>query len=362
MTPDQALSEIKDVAESLFRPRAETADREAPSPSGIVASNVRLLADRGYYGLGIDTRYGGMGSDDFTRREFTEVIAAACGVTAFTQQQFHSGGGFVGGSSNEGLKADLLPRLAAGETVCGIAFSHLRRRGAPVVTAKPVDGGYVVDGRAPWVTGWSFIDGIILGATVEKPDGVDHLFAYVPKSVSTLPTPALALHVMSASDTVEVDLNEVFVPSTNVIGMRPAEDLRRSDYCGISGHVFLPLGCARGSVRYLRELAAARQSDRLIEIADIFEREIDACRREAIIWNGSCADMPGYKEHALGARTLAIELAVRGAHAAVAATGGAAQMLDHAPQRLMREAVFYTTLAQTPDVQAGTLDRLVKNL
>ena len=71
--------------------------------------------------------------------------------------------------------------------------------------------------------------------------------------------------------------------------------------------------------------------------------------------------MPDYKEHAVGARTQSIELAVRAAHAAVAATGGTAQLLARAPQRLMREAVFYTTLAQTPDVQAGTLDRLTQS-
>jgi len=175
------------------------------------------------------------------------------------------------------------------------------------------------------------------------------------------PDAPVELHVMNASDTVEVQLTGLFVPQSHVISISPADKLRRNDYCGISGHVFLPLGCARGSVRYLRDLAAQRGNTKLADIADTFEREIDACRREAIQWNGSCADMPDYKEHAVGARTQSIELAVRAAHAAVAATGGTAQLLARAPQRLMREAVFYTTLAQTPDVQAGTLDRLTQS-
>jgi alkylation response protein AidB-like acyl-CoA dehydrogenase len=364
MTPEQALQEIKDLAENVFRPRAEAADREKPGPSGIVAENIRLLADCGYFGLGIDPRYGGMGADDWTRREFTEIVASACGVTAFTQQQFHSGGGFAGSSLSGSLKEELLPRLASGESICGVAFSHLRRRGKPLVTARAVDGGFIVNGKAPWVTGWSFIDGFTLGATVDLPGEASegqHLFAYVPlagNEAALKPGPPIELHVMTAADTVEVDVRDLFVPMSHVIGVRPAEDLRRNDYCGISGHVFLPLGCARGSIHYLRELAATRHNDKLIDIADVFEREVDACRREALTWNGSCADMPDYKEHALGARTWAIELAVRAAHAAVAATGGTGQIIDRAPQRLMREAVFYTTLAQTPDVQAGTLERL----
>jgi alkylation response protein AidB-like acyl-CoA dehydrogenase len=361
MTADEALTDIKELAAAIFRPRAEVADRERPSAGGVVAGNIRLLANRGYFGLGIEARYGGMGAGDQTRREFTEIIASACGVTAFTQQQFHSGGGFVGGSNNEELRAELLPKFAAGELVCGVAFSHLRRAGAPVVTARVVDGGFVVNGKAPWVTGWSFIDGFILGATLAEGALADHLFAYVSKSDTELSAgPPIELHVMTAGDTVEVDIHDMFVPNSRAIGVRPAEELRRSDYCGISGHVFLPLGCARGSVRYLRELASTRQSDRLAEIASTFEREVDACRQQALTWNGACADLPEYKEHALSARTWAIELAVRAAHAAVAATGGTGQMIDRAPQRLMREAVFYTTLAQTPDVQAGTLERLAE--
>lgn len=362
MTPDEALNQIAELAESVFRPRAEAADRELPRRGNVVAENIRVLAGRGYFGLAIDTEYGGMGADDWTRRDFTEIVAAACGVTAFTQQQFHAGGAFVGGSDNDALKQDLLPKFATGELVCGVAFSHLRRGGEPMVTAKAVPGGYIVSGRAPWVTGWSFFDGFILGATIPGIDGKpDHLFAYVPKNDPAIDAgPPIELHVMNAADTVEIDLRDLFVPASNVTGIRPAADLRRSDYCGITSHVFLPLGCARGSIRYLRDLAESRGGDRLREIAFGFDREVDNCRTQAVTWNGSCAEMPEYKDHALSARTGAIELAVRAAHAAVAATGGTAQIVDRAPQRLMREAVFYTTLAQTPDVQSGTLDRLAE--
>ena len=87
MTPDKAIDEIKDIAENVFRPNALAADREtppllgargqAPSATGVLSSNIRLLADRGYFGLSIDKRYGGMGADDFTKREFAEIIASA---------------------------------------------------------------------------------------------------------------------------------------------------------------------------------------------------------------------------------------------------------------------------------------------
>jgi alkylation response protein AidB-like acyl-CoA dehydrogenase len=351
------LDEARRLADEVFRPHAQDADQG--EIHGQVGRNVRMLADAGYYGLGIPTANGGMGADETTRREYTELMASACGVTAFVQQQLHAGGGFVGGGRSDALKQKMLPQFASGETLCGVAFSHLRRPGPPMVTAEPAPGGYTINGTAPWVTGWSLLDAFILGAAL--PNG-DHLFAYVSRAgneESLIPGPRIPLAVMNASDTVEVTCRDLWLPEELVLSERPAEALRRADFCGISGHVFLPLGCARGSVHYLQTLAEQRGSAAFADAAEQLNREIDTCRREALAWSGSCAELPDYKEHALHARAAAIVLAMRAAHAAVAATGGSAHLLSRPPQRLMREAMFYTTTAQTPDVQNGTLDLLI---
>lgn len=352
------LHDARRMAEAVFRPQAEAADQG--TIQGIVGANIRLLADAGYFGLGIAPERGGMGADEATRREFTELMASACGVTAFTQQQLHAGGGFVGGGRSEELKAELLPEFAAGRNLCGVAFSHLRRPGPPMLRAERADGGFRLNGIAPWVTGWSLLDSFILGATVAV-DG-SHLFAYVPKAGNEdalTPGPVIPLAVMNASDTLEITVGELFVPDAHVLSERPADALKRGDFCGITGHVFLPLGCARGSVHYLRTLADKRGRDTLNAVADEFAREIDAVRHEALTWSGACAELPDYKEHALHARASAILLAERAAHATVTATGGSAHLLSSPPQRLFREAMFYTTTAQTPDVQSGTLDLLL---
>lgn len=355
---EQILAEARRLADEVFRPNAEKADQG--DIQGQVAENVRLLGEAGYFGLGISPNFGGMGADDVTRREFTELMASACGVTAFTQQQLHAGGGFVGGARSEALRRAKLPLFASGRELCGVAFSHLRRPGTPMVTAERVDGGYRVSGIAPWVTGWGLLDSFILGA-VRLPQN-DHIYFYVPKAgneATLQPGPRIPLVVMNASDTVEVTLDQVFLPDEYALYERPAEALKRGDYCSISGHVFLPLGGARGSVHYLRTLAERRGSDLFAQAADELTREIDACRHEALTWSGACADQPDYKEHALHARAAAIVLAVRAAHATVTATGGSAHLLTMPPQRLLREAIFYTTTAQTPDVRNGTLDLLL---
>lgn len=75
------LREARRLADDVFRPNAEIADQG--TIDGQVGANVRALADAGYFGLGIPAQYGGMGADDATRREYTELMASACGVTAF---------------------------------------------------------------------------------------------------------------------------------------------------------------------------------------------------------------------------------------------------------------------------------------
>ena len=351
------LPEARRLADTVFRPHAEEADQG--NIHGPVEANVRILADAGFFGLGIAAHFGGLAANETTRREFTELMASACGVTAFVQQQLHAGGGFVGGGRSDALKQELLPQFASGARLCGVAFSHLRRPGPPMLRAVPRPGGYLLNGSAPWVTGWSLLDNFILGASL--PDG-SHLFCCLPKTGLTgtiTAGPRIPLAVMNASDTVEVTFADVFLPDDLVLYERPADALRRSDFCSISGHVYLPLGCARGSVHYLHRLAEKRSNSEYAHIADTLTREIDACRHDAQLWNGTCADLPEYKERALRARATAIVLAVRAAHAAVTATGGSAHLLSQPPQRLLREAIFYTTTAQTSDVQSATLDLLI---
>jgi len=355
---DGILSKLRLLADEVFRPNAEITDQGTVLDQ--LSVNIRLLKDAGYFGLGISKLYGGMEADEETRQEYTELMASACGVTAFTQQQLQSGGGFVSGSDNASLKKSLLPRMARGEVLCGIAFAHLRRPGPPVVTAEKVPGGYRINGEAPWLTGWSLMDSFILG--VHVPENDRHLYLYVEAdrsnpAISASPTAKLVC--MNASDTVSVSFNNLFVSDDYRLYDRAAADMGRADLCGITGHVYQPLGCTRGSIAYLRSLAERRKRQDLLLIAEQFEREVDHCRKEAHSWNGSCADLPEYKEHALHARTSTILLAVRAAHATIAATGGSAHYMDQPPQRLMREAMFYTTAAQTRDVQAGTLDLLV---
>ena len=351
------LNRIRELVDSEFRPSAEAADQG--SIHGQVETNIRKLADLGCFGFNIPVSFGGLAADDETRREYSELIASSCGVTSFVQQQLHGGGGFVGASNSPSLKASLLPQLATGRLLCGIAFSHLRRQGSPPVTATRVSEGFVFNGKVPWITGWALLDSFILGAVAD--DSGDHVYVYVDKvlhgsGLKALPPEPLAC--MNASDTVEVEINNLFISNDHLIYERPSRAIHRSDYCGIAGNITPQLGCTRGSVIQLHKLAEQPGKQNINEIADRFEQSIKDCRSGSLRWNGATVDHPDYKTEALKVRSRATVLAVRAGHAVVTATGGSAQRLNNPGQRLLREAMFYTTVAQTEDVRWATLQEL----
>lgn len=327
---------------------------------GCVKDNVRLLASGGCLGLGIPREYCGLGADEVTQHEYTEIVASACGVTAFTQQQFRTGIRYIVDYGSESFKQEFLPELASGRLLCGIALSQLRRAGDPVVSATRVDGGYRVDGCFPWVTGWPLLDAFVAGVPVSDGAGT-HLLAYIDVRENAgrfTADDTMPLVAMGASGTVSVAVRDLFIPDERVLAVRSKEEIQRSDDREITMHSALPLGCARASERYLRDIAKQRGSEAIDQLATTLMFEITHCRREALTWNCECVGHAEYKTHALRARAGALVLAMRAAHAAVAASGGASQLMTSTPQRLLREAQFYTTAALTPDVQSAVLEQL----
>jgi alkylation response protein AidB-like acyl-CoA dehydrogenase len=290
-------------------------------------------------------------------REYTETLTAACGTTWFILTQHLGACSSLAGSSNPSPRERFLRDMAAGRHYVGVGFGHLRRP-EPVLRAEPVAGGWVLNGVAPWVTGWPALSGVIYGATL--PDG-RHLHVYSPatEGVTQKAGPPQDLCAMGASATVEVTLTDHFTPEEDFVRYGSREEMAKGDTNNIAGVVHPPLGCAVGSLRLLRKLAEKRAHlPAVASAADALEAEIAACRANARRWADSPKDASEYKPNALKARVWAIELGVRAAHMTVAAASGAANDRAHPAQRRFREAMFYTLTAQTGDILTATLERL----
>src|SRR5262249_16329098 len=142
--------------------------------------------------------------------EYTEILAAACGVTNFVQGQHQSAALIIAGGENQELKQAVLPDMATGKKLCGVAFSHLRRPGEPIMRAIPSGDGYLFNGTAPWVTGWGVITDVVLGGTL--PDGrLLWVVAPLQESDAMCPSPTMPLCAMNASGTVSITCRDFYV-------------------------------------------------------------------------------------------------------------------------------------------------------
>jgi alkylation response protein AidB-like acyl-CoA dehydrogenase len=339
----------------IFNETAEETDRRGPLNDNL-RSNIHHLIRAGYIGARVPVEYGGLGLSISAQRETLKLISAACGVTAFTQQQLHAGPTFVGACKDEELKKELLPKFTSGKEICGVGFSHLRRSGPPKVQAIRTADGFRINGVLPWISAWSLLDSFILGATV---DGGNVIFCYLPIKEyrnSLFASTPLALSTMTASETVQVSLTDINLPSRYVLAEHSSDYMTREDYLNITGHIELPLGCALGSASFLRTLGQKTDRPSFVVTAEKIERKAAELESAALFWNRSRQAEPDYHSKALQARTGVITLAINAAAAAVAAVGGSGHLVTSPAQRRFRESAFYATQAQTQDIQQSLLE------
>lgn len=357
----------RNLGETVLGPNAEISDQMA----GPNRANFEALAESGLLGIGAPRSFGGLEASGATQREATLILASYCGVTTFIQAQHHGPCRMIASGPNARLRDLLLPDLARGKKMCAISFAHLRRPGAPVLRAEPVAGGLRLHGTAPWVTGWGLMNQVVFGATL--PDG---RFAYMwspadradfrevfadvelPADAGELRASApLPLCAMNASATVELTCEGWFIPEEHRLSESDRDTMRRNDRNGVLGATTMPLGCGAASVRTLCAAAEKRSLPAIRRAATSFASEWEDLRAQIEEWLPRGAEPEAF-ETGVKLRAWCIQFGVRAAHAAVAASSGAANLRSHPAQRLLREAMFYTIQAQTQEVMDATLARL----
>jgi alkylation response protein AidB-like acyl-CoA dehydrogenase len=344
-----SLDDARDFLAQWVRPRANAIDRNLSD----LRDALHELGRRGYLGLRIPRDFGGLEFGPLDFRRFQEASARASGALAFLESQHQSASGLIVRSPNAPLRARLLPRLASGAESAAIAFSHLRRSGPPALTAAAVPGGYRLDGHLPWVTGWSLFTHCVTAAVL--PDQ-RVLFAYHPltPSAALVPSEPLDLAAMAVTQTVAVDVRDLQIPEADVVEVHPATWIQQNDRIAVALQSPLALGCAQAAIDVLQEEAARKQRPAMIDAAARLEAELAEVREEAYRAMEENVDL----ERSLRARSAAIELAGRAAHAAVIAAAGAGNVMTHPAQRVYREALAFSVLALFPPIQDATLEVL----
>ncbi|MGI8808324.1 MAG: acyl-CoA dehydrogenase family protein [Acidimicrobiales bacterium] len=327
------VAAARSLAAELLAPAAEATDRAAIVPP----DHLRALARAGLCGLFCPPT-----ASLAATREIFEVLAGACGVTFFVWVQHHAPVRMLAGSPNEALRRRHLDDLCTGRVLGGVAFAYLRRPGPAAVVARPVAGGYVIDGEAPWVTSWGLAG--LYSVAARLGDEVIYVVVEGAQSEALRPSAPLALAAMGASSTVRLSFDDLFVPDHDVLRVMSFDEWRSRDRVATAQPNPAAFGIAATCVRLLGDTPLAE------ELAECRERSYALA--DAGLTDG--AHLAAQVE----ARAQSLALAVRAATALVVATGGRGMSSGHPAQRLLREAAFFTIQAQTPELRRATLAQL----
>ncbi|MEO1622156.1 MAG: acyl-CoA dehydrogenase family protein, partial [Cyanobacteria bacterium J06632_3] len=185
---------------------------------------------------------GGLALNTFEYQQFQALVARYSGALAFLVTQHQSAASLLLSAEQTALAENYLPRMATGEQRVGVGFSQLRRQPTPLL-AEPVTGGYRLNGTVPWVTGAGLFTHFVGAAVLPDQSAVFGLLPLVSRgsagadsrqadseqtgleqlnSGEIWVSEPMALAAMSATNTVEVQLENWFLPSDCVVGHRRA--------------------------------------------------------------------------------------------------------------------------------------------
>ena len=127
---------------------------------------------------------------------------------------------------SEAQKQKYLPKLATGEWVGCFGLTEPNHGSDPasmLTRARPVDGGYIVNGAKMWITNSPIADVFVVWAKLEDADGKvggqEAIHGFVlEKGMKGLTAPKIEGKMsLRASITGEIVMDDVFVPSENLL-------------------------------------------------------------------------------------------------------------------------------------------------
>ena len=345
------LTTIHNYLQEIVAPQAAQIDRNPETLKQVLLG----MGARSLLALRVPQSFGGAGFKEIDYRHFQILIARYSGALAFLQTQHQSAGSMLAASNNQELKQHYLPHMSTGEKLVGVGFSQLRRPGNPLMKAQEVEGGYLLEGKVPWITGWGFFDNFIIGATL--PDGRE-IYGILPlqqqetEGLITFSSP-LELIAMNSTNTVSAEIKKWLLPNDRVVSIKPAGSIHERSKKNVLHHGFYALGCAQAGLDILETSYQKKQLSFLQESYRSLQQELDSCRQAMFAAISNCT----YQKQ-LQLRASAINLAGRCSQAAVISASGAANDRDHPAGRVYREALLFSVSGQTTAVMEESLKTL----
>jgi alkylation response protein AidB-like acyl-CoA dehydrogenase len=315
-----SLEAARRFAEEILFPAANEIDALPVLPR----ERLDLLAEHGWYGLSAPSS----GLDLASGWPILEAFASGCLTTTFVWMQ-HLGTPPACAYGPEHLRPWVGP-LATGERRSTVVFAGLLPK--PPLRARPDGDEWVVDGVAPWVSGWRLSDLVHVAARTPNDDVVWLLMDAPSTGMRAQPQRLLAVN---ASATVTLYFDGVRVDADRETSRFPWAEWPERDAMGLRTNGSLALGVAERCCRLIGP--------------SLLDEEL-AVRRAALD-AGTSETMPL-------ARAEAAAFAVQAASALVAHDGSASVVVGNHAERLLREATLLLVFGSRPSIRRQLLTRL----
>lgn len=336
------VERARTIAEEVLFPAALDVDAQGAIPS----SHFDLLATQGFYGLAGDPERGGIEVDFPSFVKILETLSGGCITTTFTWFQHHSVVRGLTATANQELRGKYLDAALRGELRGSVAFAGAIPQ-PPRLWATGTEGGWLLKGEAPFVTGWGMVDVLQVSARNTALRAGQSTGTIVTGLVDAQPGEGITveqLHMIAAqgSSTVRLRFVDYFLPAQMVTAEVSHSDFLANQHMSLRRSGCLAMGVAGRCIRMISEAGRPQVADLLLAEQDLIRDRLDAGL-------GDPATLPA-------ARAAASELAYRCAGALVVAVGSSAILARQHAQRLVREATFTLVTAGRPEIKDNLLN------
>jgi butyryl-CoA dehydrogenase len=185
---------------------------------------VKKLGNQGYLGIPYPKEYGGMGLDYLSYAIAAEEVSRVCASTGLTLCAHTSLGTFpIYRFGTESQKKKYVTQLASGKMLGAFGLTEPNAgsdAAATETTAKPVEGGFVLNGTKRFITSAEYAGTVIVAATHDKSLGIKGISCFIVETGFKGFSIGQREHKLGllASNTVELIFEDCFVPRENLLG------------------------------------------------------------------------------------------------------------------------------------------------
>lgn len=356
-------------AQERIKPQAAEIDRSNKFPHDLW----REMGELGLLGMTVEEEFGGTAMGYLAHTVAVEEIARASASVSLSYGA-HSNlcVNQIRLNGNPAQKEQYLPKLVSGEHVGALAMSEAGA-GSDVVSmslrAEKKNDRYVLNGTKYWITNGPDADVLVVYAKTDPEAGSKGITAFlIEKSMVGFSTSAHFDKLgMRGSNTAELVFDNVEVPFENVLGeegrgvrvLMSGLDYERVVLSGIGTGIMA--ACLDEVMPYMAERKQFGQpigNFQLMQgkIADMYTA-MNSARAYIYEVARACDRGTVTRQDAAACVLYASEEAMKQAHQAVQALGGAGYMNDSAVSRLFRDAKLMEIGAGTSEIRRMLVGR-----